>query len=109
MVIFISPLALEYLIAFPTTLSRTCRSRMGFARNAGRGWSNLRVHFEALGFDLSLQHIECVAQDTFQLHKFTLRIKPGLNTAQIQQVIDQASDMLNTYPEYGSGNHVDFR
>src|SRR5687768_8458373 len=61
-----------------------------------QGLDNLRVHFEALGLDLPLQHIECVMQNTFQLHKFPLRIQACFNTAQVKQTIDQAGNMLNT-------------
>src|SRR5688572_16545646 len=69
----------------------------GVCAQRRQGLSNFRVHFEALGLDLSLQHIECVTQNTFQLHKFTLRIKACLHAAEVKQTINQAGNMLNPF------------
>ena len=52
---------------------------MGLARNAGSAGAISVLIVSRFGFDLSLQHVEGVTQDAFQLHKFPAGIDACLN------------------------------
>src|SRR5688572_9682776 len=60
-----------------------------------QGWRDLRLNLKLFGFDLPIQHIDRIAQDPLRLDKLTVRIHAYLNTAQVEQVIDQRSNMLD--------------
>src|SRR6185295_19570631 len=62
-------------------------------------WSDLDVHMEIFGLDLSLQHVNGITQNSFQLHKLTTGIHTRLNAAKVEQIIDQRCNMLNTILE----------
>jgi hypothetical protein len=85
----------EYLIAFPPH----CPS----PGEGGSGWhvwtagmTRPLFYGQALGFDLSLQHVDRIAQDAIQLNELAAGVKACFHTADVEQVVDQTRDLLNT-------------
>src|SRR5688500_15622194 len=90
------PIGIRILNSIPHYIIQNLTKANRVGTQSWHGWSHLGINFDALRFYLPMQHFQRVAQNAFELNIFAAVIQPGFYAAEVEQIVDQGGNMLNT-------------